>query len=158
MNNMELQFNDLLTKLKVDNPQIKFKENEHFSWNHTKTELTYHLPKTKEEDTAFISKLLHELAHAKLNHSEYRSDAQLLKIESSAWKLAKELANKYGVKLSKQEQAESLQSYIDWASSRSKCPKCNKNGLQNLQTEFICPNCSNSWRVSKSRFKRTYRR
>lgn len=155
---MSSTFEGLLSKLKSDNLQIQFREGSHFSWDHTQQELTYLLPKNKTEDRAFTSKLLHELAHAKLNHSEYRSDAELLKIESSAWDLAKTLSKEYGIKLSKKEQIESLQSYIDWASSRSECPQCNKNGLQNSQTEFICPNCSNSWNVSKSRFKRTYRR
>lgn len=152
---MQVSFDDLLTNIRQDHPDLKFVSASIFSWNPKTKELSYMTPKKGDDD--FSSKLLHELAHAKLNHSDFKSDVELLKIESSAWELASRLATDYGVKLSTKEQTESLQSYIDWASSRSKCPVCTKNGLQNTQTEFICPNCSNNWKISRSRFKRTYR-
>lgn len=155
---MATSFKELLSIIQAVNPDIKLIISDHFSWDPKSKVVSYSLPESKEAGHRHSSKLLHELAHAKLMHSDYRSDIELLKIESSAWSLARQLAKQYNTKLSQAEQDESLQSYINWASSRSKCPKCQKNGLQNSQTEFICPNCSNNWKVSKSRFTRTYRR
>lgn len=152
-----MQFSQLLETLQKDYPGLNFKPGDHFAWNSKNSQITYSNPGKDEDQERYSNKLLHELAHAKLDHSDYQSDAQLLKIESSAWKLAKELCQKYGVKFSKEEQEDSLASYINWASSRSQCPKCKKNGLQTTQTEFLCPSCSHKWNVGRSRFTRTYR-
>jgi ribosomal protein L37AE/L43A len=156
-----MHFSDLLEKVKLDYPELVFQESNHFSWDPNSNTIFYKNSKIESKETALSIKrsnqLLHELAHAKLNHQAYLSDASLLKIESEAWNLAKDLAEKYSIKFSEKEQEKSLSSYVNWASSRSQCPKCKKNGLQNLQTEFICPSCNHKWKVGKSRFKRTYR-
>ncbi len=153
-----MEFEELLTKIQKDYPDLTFEPGKNFSWNKKDHKITYILPAKKNLASRYSNKILHELAHAILQHQEYKSDTELLKIESSAWELAKELANQYGVKFNTKEQDESLASYIEWASSRSQCPKCKKNGLQTSATEFICPNCSHKWKVGKSRFTRTYRR
>jgi predicted RNA-binding Zn-ribbon protein involved in translation (DUF1610 family) len=152
-----MEFEELITKLESDYPDINFEPGTTFSWNLKNKKISYLLPDNDKQANTYSNKLLHELAHAILEHSDYKSDTELLKIESSAWRLAQELATKYKVKFDPKEQEESLASYIQWASSRSQCPECKKNGLQMSQTEFLCPNCSHKWKVGKSRFTRTYR-
>lgn len=153
-----MSFLKLLEQLQKENPEITFQKSNQFSWNLEHKKIRYINPSTHQEESASSSKLLHELAHAKLDHHNYRSDLELLKIESSAWSLTKKLCQEYGVKLDPDEQSEALQSYINWASSRSQCPSCKQNGLQTKQTEFLCPNCKDRWKVSTSRFTRTYRK
>lgn len=152
-----MNFSKLLQKLKNDFPDIAFKQAGHFAWNSKNSQISYLNPTKANQENEFCNKLLHELAHAKLGHQDYSSDAELLKIESAAWCLAKDLATKYSVQFNKDEQARSMDSYIDWASSRSRCPKCKKNGLQMTKTDFICPSCVHKWNVGRSRFTRTYR-
>jgi len=150
-------FDELLSAIKENYPKITFEPGDHFAWNSQNSQIIYRLPENEKEDNKSSNKLLHELAHAKLKHSDYRSDAELLRIESSAWSLTKELCQNYNIKFNKKEQDESLASYINWASSRSRCPKCQKNGLQTTPTIFLCPNCDHKWTVGRSRFTRTYR-
>lgn len=156
-----MTYAELLHKLEADCPQLKFKQENNFWWNSAKTTIYYgECPAkiTLKNELKFKNKLLHEVAHARLNHQDYRSDAELLKIEAEAWYLSKELCAKYQVKFSEHEQNDSLQTYINWAATRSICPKCSKTGLQNRSTSFYCFNCSTGWNVSRSRFKRTYRK
>ena len=152
-----MQFEELLARLQHDYPDLNFELGPTFSWNLKDRRITYLPPNKATESNRCSNKLLHELAHSMLEHTDYKSDANLLKIESSAWNLAEELCKTYGIKFNKKEQSESLSSYVEWASSRSQCPECKKNGLQTSQTEFLCPNCSHKWKVGKSRFTRTYR-
>ena len=153
-----MNFDQLLEKVTQDYPKLNFKLSDHFSWSQITKTIQYKKPGSEKEVHPAISQLLHELAHAKLNHTIYKSDAQLLKIEAEAWAKAEELAKEYGVELSKKEQKQALQSYIGWASSRSSCPNCQKNGLQISKVRFTCLNCSHKWTVSPSRFTRTYRK
>ncbi len=152
-----MSFAELLKKLHSNYPQFSFVEATEFSWNSSLQRICYKSPATAQQESKYSSKVLHELAHGLLNHQDYHSDVELLKIESEAWNKALALSKSLGIKLDLKEQRCSLASYINWASSRSKCPHCHKNGLQIMQTNFICPNCQNKWQVSKSRFTRTYR-
>lgn len=150
-------FNSLLQNLRQDYPKLKFKSGAHFAWNSSYQTITYHNLENPELAVTYANKLLHELAHAKLNHQNYLSDLSLIKLESAAWDLTKDLCQEYQIKFSKKEAKEALQSYINWAASRSTCPNCAKTGLQISKLEFTCPNCQRNWKVSKSRFTRTYR-
>ena len=156
-----MTYAELLHKLEADCLQLKFKQESNFWWSSAKNTIYYEqcpAKTTLKNQLKFKNKLLHEVAHARLNHQDYRSDAELLKIEAEAWYLSKELCAKYQVKFSEHEQNDSLQTYINWASSRVICPKCGKTGLQNISTSFYCLNCLATWEVGKSRFKRTYRK
>lgn len=152
-----MTYKELISILQNNYPNIDFKAGDHFAWSSSANKITYLTQEGRNTEIKLANKLLHELAHAKLEHSDYKSDAQLLKIESSAWSLAKDFCKEYGVKFNQEEQQEALVSYTHWASSRSQCPKCQKNGLQTAPTAFMCPNCTHKWSVGKSRFTRTYR-
>lgn len=158
MNNSDsAYFTKLLSELQKDYPKLNFKAGTNFSCNNSTKTITYQNPANSESELIYSNKLLHELAHAKLNHQNYLSDLSLIKLESAAWDLTKDLCQEYQIKFSKKEAKEALQSYINWAASRSTCPNCTGTSLQITKLEFACPNCNKSWKVSTSRFTRTYR-
>ena len=153
-----MMFSDFLDGIKKEHPEISFIDSDNFCWKGSTKTISYIMPRKKDEELRAAAQILHELGHALLNHTDYSSDVELLKLESSAWEQASRLAHKLQIELPKDEIEQSLQSYINWASSRSLCPKCKKNGLQIMQTEFYCLSCDRLWRVSRSRFTRTYRK
>lgn len=101
--------------------------------------------------------LLHELAHAQLNHTIYTSDAELLKLEVAAWKTAQETAKGLNIEIDSEHIEDCLDTYRDWLYARSTCPACSLNSLQVAETTYACINCRSRWSVSRSRFCRPYR-
>lgn len=87
-----MNFDQLLQQIKNDYPKIKFKQANHFAWDSKGSQISYLKPIKADQENKHCSKLLHELGHAKLGHQDYSSDAELLKIESAAWRLAEDLA------------------------------------------------------------------
>lgn len=140
----------LIQRLEADYPQFSFVADEDFKWSHA--EKTIHYPKNfSQADTALI---LHELAHALLDHKNYKSDVELLKIERQAWELAVDkLAPKYKIKLSFEDEIvqEALDSYRDWLHSRSVCPECQAVGTQEANRDYRCINCNQRWRPNEAR-------
>lgn len=146
---------DLLTKLRTDFDHVAILEDDHFCW----------LPQAKQVlyDAADVSagaawSLLHEVSHALLDHNNYRSDFELLKLEVAAWQKAKQLAPRYGFEIDEDHIQDCLDTYRDWLYSRSICPTCTTKSLQrDNSNEYECFNCHTSWKVSDSRFCRPYR-
>jgi predicted RNA-binding Zn-ribbon protein involved in translation (DUF1610 family) len=137
-----------------DYPQFKFIPGNQEHWSPNTNTITY------SEDEALNELrygLLHELAHALLGHNSYKSDFELLKLESEAWELATKIAKKYKIKLDSDHIQDCLDTYRDWLHRRSKCPTCGVHVLQTDQMTYKCLNCGTSWRVSAKRFVRPYR-
>ena len=87
---------NLVDKLRVDYPQFTFSESDCFSWS--PNEKTIYFSK-KDDKNDYSPDLLHELAHALLNHSNYNSDIELIVPESqnpNRW-LHKPIAFHYAV-------------------------------------------------------------
>lgn len=101
--------------------------------------------------------LLHECGHAILNHHDYLSDFDLLKMEVLAWQVAQELANNFKMTINNNHIQDCLDSYRDWLHQRSICPNCHQNGYSTQKNRYNCLNCDYSWLLSDARFKRTYR-
>ena len=101
--------------------------------------------------------LLHEVAHAQLNHNSYVDDSALLKLEVEAWEMAKKTALTFKIQIDEEHIQDCLNTYRDWLYARSTCPTCALNSLQVDQTTYLCLNCSTRWSVSQSRFCRPYR-
>ncbi len=101
--------------------------------------------------------LLHEIAHAKLNHADYTSDFQLLTLEVAAWQKAEKLAKSHDIQINEDHIQDCLDTYREWLYARSTCPTCRLNSLQTDQKTYSCPNCRSQWSVSRSRFCRPYR-
>jgi hypothetical protein len=144
---------DQLTKLY---PELKFKSGKHFCWSPETNEIIYKKNKTFSEKDTWS--LLHETGHALLNHRDYHSDFELLKLEVEAWAKAKEIAKSFNVNIDENHIEDCLDTYREWLYKRSICPNCTAKCLQ--QSDFVhyrCFNCHTTWRVSSNRFCRAYR-
>jgi hypothetical protein len=142
---------DTFKKIIADFPQYKFKPGPQQHWS----------PKTKTitfDDSEGVFGLLHELAHALLDHQTYKSDFELLQLESQAWHKAAEIGRKYGLDIDEDHIQDCLDTYRDWLHRRSACPACGVHSLQTDTRTYECFNCGKTWQVSAGRFARPYRR
>ena len=145
----------LVDKVRADFPQFSFKEGLQEHWSPKTNTVTYEAGKSGQK-AAYG--LLHELAHALLGHYNYKSDFELLKLESLAWQKAAQIAQNYGLSISDDHIQNCLDTYRDWLHRRSKCPTCGVHTLQKDPRSYQCYNCGTSWQVSAGRFARSYRR
>lgn len=147
------QMKKLIDSLSINHPGLKFKAGSAFCWSPVEGKIIY---KDKADDIGAWS-LLHEVAHALLEHQTYQSDLELLMMEVSAWHKAQKLAPDYGFYIDENHVQDCLDTYRDWLDQRSTCPLCGNTGLQHSAREYSCFNCSTKWQVSASRFCRPYR-
>lgn len=136
-------------------PEITFIEGKTFFWSPGSRAI--HIDTAHLEDQTGKWALLHEVAHAQLNHASYANDAALLKLEVDAWEMAQITAKTLDMQINSDHIQDCLNTYRDWLYARSTCPTCALNSLQTESTTYICLNCSTRWSVSQSRFCRPYR-
>lgn len=144
----------LISKLKVDLPELNFVAGKQFYWSPETGEIFYR----SGRDEQAIWALLHETGHALLGHQNYKADFELIRLEIAAWERATELAARYDIKIDDEHIQDCLDTYRDWLYKRSICPNCSTQSLQ--QGDFVhyrCFNCHTTWRVTASRFCRAYR-
>lgn len=144
----------LLSELTHTYPTLSFKKGKSFYWS-PREQIVYHSEIANETDTWT---LLHEASHGLLQHTNYRSDFELLQLELAAWERAKELANTHGITIDNDHIEDCLDTYRDWLHRRSLCPTCNVKSLQTSSESYGCMNCGTTWRVSNSRLCRPYRK
>lgn len=129
-------------------PALRFEESDDAYWSAAEQTVFYTVLHS-EEDAAV---LLHETAHAALNHFDFSSDVKLIRIEVEAWQYAKErLAPLFGLVLDENIIQEHLETYRNWLRARSLCPSCGEVGLQTKTSTYQCINCQCSWRVNDAR-------
>ncbi len=146
----------LIALLERDNPDLSFVAGKRFAWHGGKRNVSY-MSASIEDATAQWS-VLHELGHALLDHNDYESDIELLQMEAAAWEKAHLLAENYGIVLDEEYVQDCLDSYRDWLHTRATCPTCSARCLQTTRSTYRCHNCNTSWRVTRSRLCRPYRR
>jgi hypothetical protein len=146
---------DLLRALEKDFPELVFSPGEAFCWSPKHNTIIY--PAQTRSEAADWG-LLHEVAHALLDHHNYRSDLELISLESQAWDKAKRLGKKYGYRISQDHIEDCMDTYRDWLHQRSACPTCATRSLQQDARHYHCHNCGQVWTVTSSRFCRPYRR
>jgi ribosomal protein L37AE/L43A len=146
---------DIISQLSEDYPALHFKTGPREHWSPKTQTITYNPEEPLEK---FNCALLHEVAHAVLDHKIYNSDFELLKMESEAWNLAAELGKKYGVIIGDEYIQNCLDTYRDWLHRRSTCPNCSIHTLQRDVKHYQCHNCQTTWGVSSGRFVRPYRK
>jgi hypothetical protein len=145
----------LVKSLRQQFPAITFTEGSRFCWSPRTHEVTYTTPK---DSTRGVWSLLHETGHALLEHSNYRADFELIKLEIAAWERARELADLLEIPIDEDHIQDCLDTYRDWLYKRSICPSCNTKCLQQADMCYYrCFNCHTRWKVSPSRFCRAYR-
>jgi DNA-directed RNA polymerase subunit RPC12/RpoP len=154
MTTLSKTYNKLVEQAASDYPQFKFKPGSQEHWSPKTNTITY---EEHPEAGSGSFGLLHELAHALLAHNNYKSDFELLKLESQAWHKAAEIGRKYGIEIDEEHIQNCLDTYRDWLHRRSKCPNCGVHVLQKDARTYKCFNCGASWTVSAGRFARSYR-
>jgi len=136
-------------------PGVTIIPGESFFWSPEKKLITYNKKIINTQDGQWA--LLHEIAHAKLKHTSYKSDLALLKLEVEAWNEAKNIASIYNLEIDEDHIQDCLDTYRDWLYRRSSCPNCSIVCLQKSPQSYSCHNCHTTWSVSTSRFCRPYR-
>lgn len=141
-----MPFSKVLNRVTKDYPDIHFVVGKTFSWSRDERKITY---VTHREEG--VSLLLHELAHAILDHDDYKLDIQLLNKELEAWYYAENtLAPKYSVVISEDTKEASLDTYRMWLHKRSLCPECDISSVQTQTDTYTCAVCGCQWRANKA--------
>lgn len=146
----------LLDQLKSIYPELRFMPGDKFYWSPETSEIYY-----KKDDKGKKARwsLLHETAHALLNHRSYQADFELVRLEVDAWNRAKTIANDLGTSIDEDHIQDCLDTYRDWLYKRSICPNCSTKSFQEADfMHYRCFNCRTVWRVSANRFNRSYRK
>ena len=140
--------NSFVVKLTGDFPDIHFVSSDDFYWSpSTKTVYTASVKNDQDRVT-----LLHEVAHALLDHRHFARDIDLLRVEREAWDYAKKtLAPRYDVMFDNDLMEDMLDSYRNWLHARSTCPLCSLTGLQTGTATYHCLGCAHDWRVNDAR-------
>lgn len=138
----------LVKSLRRDFPELLFAEGEDFSWSFETQTISYH----KNSQSTGVQQLLHELAHALLEHKTYKRDIELVAMERDAWAYARtQLSNTYEIPIADAVEQAALDSYRDWMHARSTCPACEASGIEIRKSIYHCPACGHEWRVNEAR-------
>ena len=137
----------LLKSISRDYPHIHFESGDDFHWSFDNSTITY-----QNTDPHASAHIIHELAHALLNHHSYAKDIELIGIERDAWVYASTtLSSKYNIEIHDNVVQSALDSYRDWLHARSTCPRCKATGIETLKSEYHCIACEHNWRVNEAR-------
>jgi hypothetical protein len=147
---------DLIQDLNRLFPKLTFTSGQQFCWSPETCEIIYKNDTHSKKDKW---SLMHETGHALLKHKTYGSDMNLLKLEVEAWEKAREISRQLTIDIDEAHIQDCLDSYRDWIYKRSICPVCTAKSIQQDDFEhYRCFNCHTSWKVSSSRFCRSYRK
>ena len=137
----------LIKKLSKKYPAITFEAGDDFHWSFDNQTITY-----QATDPEAAAHVLHELAHALLQHQNYARDIELIGMERDAWTYAStKLAGDFEVAIDKDTVQSALDSYRDWLHSRSTCPRCTATGIETAKYHYHCLACEHDWRVNEAR-------
>jgi hypothetical protein len=146
--------NELLSYFGTKYPNITLKPAEHSRWD-AQTQTIFYDP---DHGPHPIWSLLHEIGHMRSGHASYKSDIDLVLMESEAWKLARSEGEETGHIIDEAYIEDCIDSYRDWLHRRSTCPKCAQTGIEKSRGHYKCINCPEAWQVTNSRFCRVYRK
>lgn len=126
-------------------PDIEFVPDEAFFYD-AADEIVYYHPRQLKQDTGKVA-LLHEIAHAQLNHFDYSTDLELIVMEARAWSATRDLARQHAVALDEGYLKQCLASYNSWLENRASCPLCTNFSLQLNPTTYQCFRCLHQWQI-----------
>lgn len=136
----------LANNLQRDFPAFIFKVSDTFRWSPQEKTIFY------DQTSDDCASVLHELAHAVLQHENYTKDIALIEMERDAWQHAvTTLAPQYKVTIDDSVVQDSLDTYRDWLHARSTCPNCKATGVQTKKNQYKCLLCATRWRVNDAR-------
>lgn len=146
----------LIEALQKDHRDIQFEFSDKFMWSPRNN--VVHIEANCTDMEAGTWSLLHEVGHARLHHSTYRDDFELLIMEVAAWREAKSLAGNYDIQIPDSYIDTCLDSYRNWLYLRSRCVECGTNSFQENLEVYRCHNCTTRWEVPTSRLCHIRRR
>jgi hypothetical protein len=129
-------------------PSITFNKGDVFSWSPKDNAVVYTLSYTDEDHAVYA--LIHEVAHAVLEHKHYVNDVDLLRHEVAAWHTAKDIAKKISITINEEHIQDCLDTYRDWIHKRATCPHCSVISAQQDTGGYTCFNCQTHWKVPDS--------
>lgn len=151
---IDLMYNEnmaeLLERLREDYPEIRFREGKKFAFRPARTiifepalgeDTKKGVTVASDEQRFWQLQLLHELGHAVLEHKNFATDPERLKMERVAWEKAQELCNIYNVAYDEEFVEAKLDTYRDWLHQKSRCPQCGLTRFQTLDGNYHCPGC-----------------
>jgi ribosomal protein S27AE len=136
-------------------PDIHFKAGGFFSWS-PQEKVIYYDPRRLRGNTGRIA-LLHEIGHARLGHTLYKYDMQLLNMELDAWDFVRREAPHYELRVDEAHIQDCIRSYDHWLSKRATCPTCNNFSLQAGRDRYSCFRCGAHWHVNWRKDRRVRR-
>jgi hypothetical protein len=152
-----LVMDKLLAELAIRFPELSFIPGRQFYWSPETEEVVYAKDPDKSDQQKCWS-LLHETGHGLLRHCAYHADFELIRLEVAAWEKARLLAREFQIEIDENHIQDCLDTYRDWLYKRSICPSCTTKCLQQQDfSHYRCFNCHAVWRVTPSRFCRSYR-
>ena len=136
-------------------PDLSFMPERFFSWS-PQEKTIYFDPHRLRSNTGKIA-LLHEIGHARLGHTLYKYDIQLLNMELDAWDFVREHAGRYGLEVDEAHITECIASYDTWLQKRATCPACTNFSLQAGRDNYRCFMCNSRWSVNWRKDRRVKR-
>lgn len=130
-------------------PNISFQQGKTFSWSPRK-QVVYYDPLQITTPHGSLA-LLHEIGHAKLKHSNYRLDIELINMEVAAWAEARKYAQALNIEVDEDHIEDCLETYRLWLFKRSRCPECSNTSIQQNQRTYRCFLCSTTWQVAQTK-------
>lgn len=149
------QIEAFIKRLAADYPDFKFKIGKQEHWSPRTKTIIYNPAQPLQELRYGV---LHELAHALLDHADYSNDFELLRMEADAWDMAINIGHRYHIEIPHEHTQNCLDTYRDWLHHRSACPNCGMHVLQKDSANYHCFNCQTEWKVTTGRFVRPYRK
>lgn len=146
----------IITRLFAEHADLSFIAGDTFSWDPKNVRICYKAALL--ESNKGLWALLHEIGHARLGHTDYKNDVELLHMEVAAWEMAQTIGNTHDITIDADYIQDALDSYRDWLHVRSTCPKCYERCLQATTHTYRCHNCGTEWHVTRSRLCRPYRK
>ena len=136
-------------------PDLSFQAERFFSWS-PQEKTVYFDPRRLRSNTGKIA-LLHEIGHARLGHTLYKYDIQLLNMELDAWDFVRREAAGYGLDVDETHIADCINSYDTWLQKRATCPSCANFSLQSGRDKYRCFVCGSLWHVNWRKDRRVKR-
>lgn len=135
-----MEADKFIKQLSQDFPQFRIRAGRRFRFRFPGL-VEYELPEDGKLNTEFGMQVLHEIGHGVLEHKNYRTDPERLKMERAAWEGARKLCPRYNIIYDEELVEEKMDSYRDWLHQRSLCKVCGLTRYQTKDGKYHCPNC-----------------
>lgn len=135
-----MEVDEFIEQVSKDFPQFKIREGKRFKYRFPGL-IQYERPEGNKMNTEFGLQVLHEVGHAILEHKNFKTDPERLKMERAAWEEARKLCERYNIIYDEELVEMKMDTYRDWLHQRSKCKKCGLTRYQTKDGEYHCPNC-----------------